>query len=704
MQKISSEWFLGSVEFDATEGQFTRLRPIARLAPDSSMCDILERDLEAVFPARGLVCWFGVPAGTRARQVVEFQISPIAAFDPKKKPDKFQAGHVRAAVEVVEIPAEDEDRLRDSLKAGGIFLRQAPACRTLFKLAEDRWLGPFDLVSREADYWALPNGIEMEAIPMFDAPPAPTWNTRVDGVRRTFLVTVGANLAARRMLNWQSDADVLRGVLRRLHKLDVAKFQSLNLTYAALDAYVAAVENAQLLPDQQLARERARAERVKRLRAELPLAPQLVDEIVAVLEGFRSVKQRIEARVAELGRERKAEIEALSVNEQRELEHLQRETAMARQEYDAVVRELAARSEAGSAELLAAEAAMQDRLGELREAPVRVVSELLASSAVFSALLRAPPPNRVSRRKLYPLPKGFAMPLDDVHSVIAPVSSELLREGVDPSAGFPLLAAFAAGMVPVCGGNGAVAALRAVGRSLCGGQVWWLPISPVTTCLQDILSPAGSTIAGLRELIETAHENPDELLLVVVEGINLGASDGYLLPLIELADGAACAGAHRLPLLSLDGSEAREWPGNLLLAATVSRARISLPLPRNTWEHAPLFVFDWLAVETGELLSPAPTCVPAVRWRELIAASGSASLMIAPAQSMSPNARRLAARLRAAAGVLNPEAEAEEMSRRHVVAPALASGGREIPLEFMPSAQLHFRFAHTLISDQAVDS
>lgn len=684
------EWFLGSVEFDVIKKQFTRLRPVARSAANSVSWEQNDRELREAFPTQGLACWFNAPLGLHKHQIVEFQAAAIPGFDGTSKPDKFQVIQPHyPIIEVIEPPLNDEDSLRQALKAEGLALKRPPIGRVIFRVSETCWLGPFDLIPREDGRWALPAEVKFDAVPSFDAPPVPLSEVRIDGTKRTILLTRGCPVTARQFLNWQSDAEVLRSMLKRLHKLDPAAFKSVGLAYAALDAYIVAASNASLLPDQQI-RERALVERVKRLRHDLPVAMQLVDEIVDMLALFGTVKQRIEARMAELGKERKAEIDERIAAETQLLEHLQRQTAAARQEHDALAKQVAAKRKAAERDFVATDAAMQEKLNQLREAPARAVADLLASSSVFAALLPGSITEKAPRSRLRVAPAEGVV-LQNAQSTIDALTARLMSEGIDPSSALPLLAAFASGMVPIVGGDAAEEALRVVGQCLCAGHSWSVTVSPATVSLADLLMPSAGALTGLREIIDAAYAHPDELLLAVIEGIDLGASEGYLLPLLALPLG---------DLLPAAGEgEARSWPENLLLAATVSRARLAQPLPRRTWERVPLFLFSWLA----SIPSLAQTALPLARvamsnWRTFRQSNGA----LAPSAhrfSATPPAHRLADRLYSAIVALQPSAEAETPIRTHVLAPACASAASDLPLEFPPSARAHFDCAKALISE-----
>lgn len=702
IQSGNGEWFLGRVDFDVTKKNFTRLSPIAVIAPDHSGWERVGDDIKDLFPTRGCVCWFSAPLDAREDTIFEFQANPI--FDPAKGPDKRQIRIGRVATEIIDVRHLAESKVREHLTGKGLALDRRPSGQCLFKLASDRWVGPFQLTESKQGHWIVPSDLDLDAVPVFTSLPAAASDVMVEGKPRTILVSAGATFAPHRLANWQTDAVVLAGVLRRLHKLDVGRFKKLDLTYAAFDEYVAAVAAADLLPDQQLARDRARAERVKELRHQLPLANEVVEAIVSALEKFDGVKGRIEGRLAELKEVRKAEIESHISAERAELEKLQRSTEKARGELDGLANLIEQRRKALHADLLSTDKVMQEKLREIREAPSRFAAELLTSSAILPALLKKAPAGR-SEPVLKPVSAPSSSVVDDVQKLRVSLSREFLRAGVAPDSMFPLLSAFAAGLTPVCADDGANAALRAVARIVCGGNAWWLPVSPATTGIQDILTPASGrqpVIAGLADVIETAREHPETLMLAVLEGVDLAPSECFLLPLIEYTQTAENRLGGTMPLLTRDGRPIDVWPRNLLLAFTVTRGTIALPLPRRAWEHAPLFAFGWSPVgtEIAEAESVLSHCPPA-RLIEIQSASSRSTHGHGGDLTMTnPPARRLAARLYHAEIALgSAPLDAWQLVLTHAIAPAVAGIAGNLPAGSSDAAVKNYNLAKLLVDN-----
>ena len=362
MEKDSSDWFLGIVERDVKD-QFTRLHPIRVISADLRWEEIAG-DLKTRFPTRGGVSWFHAPLEIRRHTLVEFQAVPNPKFDPAKGPDELQVLEWRVAIELFELEGWSESRLREGLTSVGVPLPHSPTGRCMLKPGAGNWFGPFDLVETKSAHWGLPPSADLEAIPLFDKPPAAATAMHIHGQLYTVLVTAGLELTAPRVANWQLESDVLRSVLRRLHKLDLSRFKELRLTYAAFDAYIDAVAKAELLPAQ-LAIERARAERLRQMRGDLRLVPELVDELVAELEKFDAVKLRLAERVGELVEERKGEIDAHVTAASGKLEKLQRKISEARAKSAELAKQIGVRKKGLTSDLLAVDEAMREKVREL---------------------------------------------------------------------------------------------------------------------------------------------------------------------------------------------------------------------------------------------------------------------------------------------------------------------------------------------------
>jgi hypothetical protein len=294
----------------------------------------------------------------------------------------------------------------------------------------------------------------------------------------------------------------------------------------------------------------------------------------------------------------------------------------------------------------------------------------------------------------------------DLSAVRESVAGEFIGAGVALESMFALLAAFVAGLTPICSGDAAQEALRAVARAVCGGNAWWLPVSPVTTSLQDVLAPAskqpGLGVGGLGDVLEAALQRPDELVLAVLESVDLAPTDCFVPPLLEFAQISPNTRSGRVPMMARDGIGVCEWPRNMLLAFTITRSLTALRMPRRVAELAPLLNFDWTSISLEAALAARNLVRVAVApWREVqITAEPLTAIEGLAPVAISPPVYRLAARLYKAGLALGTDpASARQIAFTHVIAPALAAAGGALPEGASDAAVRHFDLAKSVMTD-----
>jgi hypothetical protein len=164
-------------------------------------------------------------------------------------------------------------------------------------------------------------------------------------------------------------------------------------------------------------------------------------------------------------------------------------------------------------------------------------------------------------------------------------------------------AGFAAKLLPVLAGPRALDALKAYAQVATGGR---LTVVQVTTSLAevgDIFGRVDSTRsryvphpAGLLDVVLAARESQG-LMLVVLDGVNRGATESYLLPLIRsaLRRSSPIALFHPSAVTAGDPYSACpriDWPENLLLAATLVEGPTTLPIAPDIWADSVLIATD----------------------------------------------------------------------------------------------------------------
>ena len=170
------------------------------------------------------------------------------------------------------------------------------------------------------------------------------------------------------------------------------------------------------------------------------------------------------------------------------------------------------------------------------------------------------------------------------------LSTAFKARGVAPGAAIRIHSALAAGVLPIVVGPTALLALDAYSHAVCGGHATTLHVGPTLMAPGEIFGRmdhgSGRFIvhpAGLLDLLESATASRGSAI-AILEGINRGPTESYLLPLLQIRARRA-----RVPLFhrrSADPSASMvspnlEWPSNLLLAATAVEGPTSLPICRD---------------------------------------------------------------------------------------------------------------------------
>ncbi len=271
------------------------------------------------------------------------------------------------------------------------------------------------------------------------------------------------------------------------------------------------------------------------------------------------------------------------------------------------------------------ERAVRERLVMLREEPLRVLAEIEITASLFPLL------SEVNRKSAYEtgLPSLYA-------SVIRNSNDAELREtgsfsgldwglkddyeiievqlhksppkkwgqiaqqtGTSQKDARICAAALLAGLIPTVYGDTAIPTLRAVAQVIAHGRISFVPVPLTALSTLDLfgtIDPHRREFVpsnGLADCILEAQAHPDELVIVVLEGIDRVPGMPTYVPLlrqyIEARQGGACAGnstsvnlfhsravAAKDPYLNLASVT---WPNNILLATILDDDLNSLAVP-----------------------------------------------------------------------------------------------------------------------------
>lgn len=161
-------------------------------------------------------------------------------------------------------------------------------------------------------------------------------------------------------------------------------------------------------------------------------------------------------------------------------------------------------------------------------------------------------------------------------------------------------ASLLAGLIPVPRGSGASSALRAFGDMFAGGRIWTIPVSVTTLGTGDLFGMADQVTrqflpaaGALADIVLAAYEHPDDLGLVIFEGLDRVPGMPTYAPLLRHYVGVQrhiIGGPAPAPLnlfhphaFAPDDPYAAlaqfSWPSNLLIAAILDEVESSFPVP-----------------------------------------------------------------------------------------------------------------------------
>ena len=427
----------------------------------------------------------------------------------------------------------------------------------------------------------------------------------------------GKNLLPEKSQNIQSGETLLSGLLKKFRKIDPEAAKALEVTNTLYKEYCNKLFQIS-------EKEEHKLKNTRRIASILEAAKKNKDYIDDFVEIFHEhylkeyniedwLKEEKEKRLKVLEgkmeeERKKRELEMDKTREEgfakiheeqsqfkNELSRLKKEKDSAQKELDALRSEKKALIRERQQELAV--------FGEKLRSMTDKALETLAESSLFHALL--PSENNVSRKKSSP----ELIPFPPQHHNAEPITErEILHEifsqnskgqNLEKDILLRMVGYMGMRQLPVLWGNQSWAAIHTLAASLCGGSVFWYPISAATYRTQDLLeqttlyggdAPVPSDLSRILYSAADNH-NKERLLLVVLEGINRSPLEAYL-PLLLAAYRDE---AIRLPLGYGNGIS---WPKNVLLAASLVDGKSSFRIPRFLLEDLKLF---W--VSSGQRIS-----------------------------------------------------------------------------------------------------
>ncbi len=419
--------------------------------------------------------------------------------------------------------------------------------------------------------------------------------------------------------------DILADLEKDVHLVDKRLRDLVRLSSAegppALHIEQATLTRAGYIMNRQLAHLHDLRELIENLSAEHPL-----------LKAAR--EHEIQLRSTEIAQQAEARIQTQTAR----LKEVQREVLEAEsrvqvvqahlEELHSSIQEAEQRKEQAQKELELFEHEVRHRLVRLREEPLQVLAELQTAVSIFpmldlngrytNVLPTQQPEAPASTKHLLTVQQKPLV--DEVVTWITDNSTGAInvdlgtlfskywvqvaqRIGVKSHTLREYIAALLAGLIPSVSSQAAIPLILSAAQVIAGGRVWLVPVPLTALTPLDLFGMIDSekqmfipTAGGFADIILQAHEHPQELAIVVLEGIDRVPGMPVYLPLLrqymECMDrqrmgGTALSPTHLNlfhprslapddPYLSLAWFT---WPDNLLLAVTCDNDINSLPLP-----------------------------------------------------------------------------------------------------------------------------
>lgn len=424
-------------------------------------------------------------------------------------------------------------------------------------------------------------------------------------------------------------------------------------------------------------------ERAKRIVSNQQAVLAALDDIDDTILGLPALKPQIEAAIAEEKRKRAEEIgrdvDARLANELSQLEQIRNDVSEARKQLDALQAEITAAQELKerqTQEFAAFESAVAQRLESLRAEPMQALADLQLTSLLLPTLLghgAMPTPANTGRHEAevmgvgYPatflpdvgeqtiIPRGqfgvsdarSALKWSDSASALPDHTPDALKSlwihaarcfGARSKDVRADAASLLAGLIPVPTGSGASSALRAFGNMFAGGRIWTIPVSITTLGTSDLFGvvdhvtcrfiPAAGALA---DIVLAAREHPDDLGLVIFEGLDRVPGMPTYAPLLRHyveTQRHILGGPAPVPLnlfhprtFTPDDHYAAlalfTWPPNLLIAGILDNGESSFPIPREceSWMVRPETSIARLREDTVASIATTITFAEWMEWR-----------------------------------------------------------------------------------------
>lgn len=636
---MSESVYLGVVKWVSENDKNYRhaiVEPLAESSEDRKRWIEHIENAVVQFPARGYVYWHNAPNGLTEGDIRQFEVEDHPHYKGELDRDALQVSNPKAVVEIIDLrKIGPESDIRTLLTTTGIFLKDRPLdgpC--ILWVRDEKWVGPVYLVpAKETGFWVLSSEQNLESIKHWKIPLDAIQRMELNGTR--YLLAPNHNNLGQPsgFVNWQFDKVLAKRVLDHLRKHDRKTAEALKISKDIFRMYLDKIEQAGLV-GANLAQELAFHERIGEILGVISKNEELLDEAASICFDAGPVKEKLEKKVEEEYRKKLTEAETRVdenlADRKNELENILGTLSEKRGELALVEEQIGALDDKLKERTAGFEEELEEKLRDLAEKPERLFAEM----AIVNALVRKGGPTRSKPRPAVQRQTAAdsVQITEESSAFMGALSTRLLALRISPVVGQELHSSLLAGMVPVLIGPEAFDVVSSYAACVSGGTLHWIPVGgslyepsdllarfdPISRCL--VPHPGG--------LLDLLLDKSDAMHVVVLDGFNRAAVEGYLSPLMQSAQDVARERKPRsIPVAPLGytseddmyaGVSHIAWNGNVLLVLCPCTGASTLPLPEEFWAHgAVIYAGNPAPVDvTQEIGSISRTTrVPAAVWK-----------------------------------------------------------------------------------------
>jgi hypothetical protein len=606
---VSGEIYIGKVEYirdnPETGYRHAGLDPLFSSSDDQKNWLGPVENAQKQFPGRGLVNWHMPPTGLKEGAYRQFEVGPHPNYKGELNKEAFQVTNIDYPSEVIDLRSfGKESDIRALLCSKGVILSYSPLVeRSFLWVSNDKIIGPVNLSKRPGTKsWIFSESQDLAQVRCWKPEVALIQSAEIDGDRFLLIPNQKNPGEFIRLETWEPDEVLAKRLLKHLRKLDRELPKALGITDKVFNAYVEVIEKSGLLGATS-PQELNYYERIKDIFNAIEMNTSLLEEAADVCFAIDPIKEEMEAKAKEEYEKKLSDYEAqldadLAIKNRKikdaetELDEKKSELASLQGRITTAEQKLAKQVDKFDLEL-------REKLREVAGKPERLFAEMAFIGAISSAIrpgfsVASPETSRLNHIVVPETPA-----IREPSALVGVLSQRLLSSGISPQVGQELHCALTSGAVPVVIGPDGLDVIRSYANCVSGGMLHWIPIGGTlfepTDLLGRIDPSSRSLLPHPSGLLDLLLDDSDAVHLVVLDGFNRSAADGYLLPLIQLLQDAA-EGRDRLAIPLVPPSFSRNedpysavhrvsWSRNVLLVLRPITGSSALPVPRDLWAH-----------------------------------------------------------------------------------------------------------------------